>query len=256
MRTVITGAAGKVGTETVEALSDVGHDVVPVTHPDHGIEEGHSTDLAEPDGLVDVFDSAEVLIHLAADGSPTASWDSVNRNNIRATYNVYRAAREAGIQRVVFASSNHVQHMANIGTRNDPGTMVAHPEAFGTGDGVHPDSLYAVSKVFGEAVGSYVADRYGMEVLNFRIGWLLTSDELRDKESREDTVSRYARAMWLSPRDCRQAMRLAVETDLLESPLTLNLVSSNHERYLSITETMRTLGYEPADNSARAVRSE
>jgi nucleoside-diphosphate-sugar epimerase len=53
MRTVVTGAAGEIGTETVEALSDAGHDVVPVTHPDHGIEAGYSVDLAEPGGLTD-----------------------------------------------------------------------------------------------------------------------------------------------------------------------------------------------------------
>jgi len=48
-------------------------------------------------------------------------------------------------------------------------------------------------------------------------------------------------------------MRLAVEADLPENPLTVNLLSNNHERYLSLTETMRTLGHRPADNSGQVV---
>jgi L-arabinose 1-dehydrogenase [NAD(P)+] len=257
MRTVVTGAAGKVGTETVEALSGAGHEVVPVTHPKHGIDEGHAVDLSTPDGVADALDGAEAVIHLAADRSAYAGWDSVLANNVVATYNVYRAAEAAGVRRVVFASSNHVQQMANVETVEDPSTVRSQPEPFDPDDGVRPDSLYAVSKVFGEALGSYVADRYGLSVLNFRIGWLLTPDELRARQSDDSTIGQYARATWLSPRDCRQAMRLAVEADLPEGEgaLTLNLLSDNHDRYLSITETMCALGYEPADNSARVLGS-
>ena len=59
--------------------------------------------------------------------------------------------------------------------------------------------------------------------------------------------------MWLSPRDCRDVVEKAVTADLPENPLTVNAVSRNRERYLSITETMRGLGYEPRDDSAEVV---
>ena len=48
------------------------------------------------------------MIHLAADPSPEADWEtSLLANNIRGVVNIFRAASEAGCRRVVFASSVH-----------------------------------------------------------------------------------------------------------------------------------------------------
>ena len=88
-------------------------------------------------------------------------------------------------------------------------------------------------------------------MVDLRIGWLLTEEELRDRQDEDDPeFARYARAMWLSPRDCQDVVKKAATVDLPENPLTVNAVSRNGERYLSITETMRGLGYEPRDDSA------
>jgi L-arabinose 1-dehydrogenase [NAD(P)+] len=131
--------------------------------------------------------------------------------------------------------------------------MTADPGTVRPDEPTRPDSYYAVSKVSGEALGSYYVDRHGLEVVNLRIGWLLAEDELRDLQDEDESVARYARAMWLSPRDCRDVMERSVTADLPENPLTVNAISRNQERYLSITETMRGLGYEPRDDSSEVI---
>jgi len=86
-------------------------------------------------------------------------------------------------------------------------------------------------------------------VINLRIGYLQDADTLRDHQSDEPDRARQSRAMFLSPRDYRQAIQQAVGVRLSENPLTVNLVSRNDDRYHSITKTIRTLGYRPRDNS-------
>lgn len=251
MQIAVTGAAGEIGSEIVNKLSGEGHNIIRITHPKHDISDSYSIDLRNGGDLLEALQGVETVIHLAADRSATASWDSVLDNNIVGTFKLYSAVEKSDVRRVIFASSNHVQHMRNIGDPNDPATMTEHPEICRPDSNMWPDSLYGVSKIFGEAVGSFYADRFGIEVINFRIGWFLTEEQLKTKQSKKEAIARYARAMWLSPRDCRQAMQLAVETDMSENPITVNLISNNSDRYLSIIETMHALGYDPLDNSGQ-----
>jgi|GEM_PF-2721779 hypothetical protein len=84
-------------------------------------------------------------------------------------------------------------------------------------------------------------------------------DEADLREQTGDGVDaereRFARATWLSPRDCRAVHRRAATADLPESPVTVNAVSRNDRRYFTLTETMRTLGYRPRDDAAEVLDS-
>ncbi len=257
-RIAVTGAAGNVGRETLEALE--GHDVKALTHREHDDLSSEILEVTDEDAFVTALEGTDTVVHLAANPSPSASWDSVSSANIDGTHNCFEAARRNDLDRVVFASTNHVTQMYNTDDRTRPESLVASPRAVHTDEPTRPDSYYAVSKVAGEALGSYYADRHGIEVVNLRIGWLLTPEQLRERQiggaqADDESLARYARAMWLSPRDCRDAVSRAVEATLPENPLTVNVVSANTERYLSITHTMRSLGYDPRDNSADVVES-
>lgn len=251
-RVAITGAAGNVGREALVALDE--HDVTPLTHQDHDDIDGTAVEIKDPDDIRKAVAGHDILVHLAANPSTTASWESVRRTNIDGTHNTYEAARLGGVRRVVFASTNHVTNMYNVAERDEPGTAAEDAHAIHNSDAVRPDSYYGVSKVTGEALSSYYADRYGMEFVNLRIGWLLTSAELREKQDTRPARARHARAMWLSPRDCRDVIACAVNADLPENPLTVNAVSRNSERHLSITDTMRSLGYQPRDDSREVLQ--
>lgn len=77
--------------------------------------------------------------------------------------------------------------------------------------------------------------------------WNQTGDDV------EPGKDRFAGAMWLSPHDCRDVHRKAATVDLPETPVTINAVSRNDERFYSIIETMQTLDYEPRDNAAETL---
>jgi L-arabinose 1-dehydrogenase [NAD(P)+] len=252
MNVAITGAAGNVGRQALDSLSD--HDVTPVTHSDHEDLEGPTLDVTDAEAFADALDGQDALVHLAGNPSPDADWQGVFEPNIGGTYNAYEAAVENDLDRVVFASSNHAVQMRNVADPADPESMREDARTVRPDDPTRPDSYYGVSKVAAEALGDFYADRHDLDVVNLRIGWLMDEDELREtQDGADEQRARFARAMWLSPDDCRRAIESSVEADLPESPVVAHAVSRNDDRYLSLTETMRTLDYRPRDNSAETL---
>jgi len=112
---------------------------------------------------------------MAAQSASEASWEDVTEPNIQGTWNLYRAAVENDVDRVVFASSNHVSHMPNMADSADPRSQKSPRESVpvSADDLPRPSGPYGITKVTGEAIGSYHADRYGVDVVNVRIGWVL-----------------------------------------------------------------------------------
>ncbi len=251
-RIAVTGAGGTVGRESLVALED--YDVTPITHSEHDDIDSEVCDVRDADALSEILAGHDVVVHLAANPSPDADWRSTVDVNIEGTRNVFEAAREHDIDRVVFASSNHAVGMYNADDPAETETIVtgdAHPVY--PDDPPRPDSYYGVSKVTGEALGTYYADRYGIEVVNLRIGWLLSKADLRATQSGSPEHARFARAMWLSPRDCRNAIRAAVIADLSERTVTAHATSRNDDRFLSLLQTERALGYRPRDNASETL---
>ncbi|EFW90514.1 hypothetical protein ZOD2009_18689 [Haladaptatus paucihalophilus DX253] len=251
-RIAVTGAGGTVGRESLAALED--HDVTPITHSEHDDIDSVRCDVTDYDALSDALSGHDVVVHLAANPSPEADWRSTVDVNIEGTRNVFEAAREHGIRRVVFASSNHAVGMYNAADRTKTETMTTETaEPISHDDPPRPDSYYGVSKVTGEALGTYYADRHGIEVVNLRIGWLLPEDGLRDTQDEPEEHARFARAMWLSPRDCRDVIRAAVTADLPERAVTAHATSRNDDRFLSLLWAERALGYRPRDNATEVL---
>jgi L-arabinose 1-dehydrogenase [NAD(P)+] len=112
-----------------------------------------------------------------------------------------------------------------------------------------------VSEVACEGLTNFYADRHGIEAVNVRIGWYMSEADLRSNtdDDVEPGRARFARSTWLSPRDCRDLFRRAALADLPESPVTVNAVSRNDERFYSLTETIRAIGYQPRDNAAETL---
>ncbi|ADB61291.1 NAD-dependent epimerase/dehydratase [Haloterrigena turkmenica DSM 5511] len=245
----ITGASGRVGRQSIEAFDD--ETLTLFSHSESEDLDTETLEIANRDEFVEALEGQDVLIHLAANPSPRAEWDEVREPNVDGVYNAFHAAVENDLERVVFASSNHAVNMSNVVSPIRPESTVGKPDIVRPDDEMDPDTYYGVTKVFGEAMGHYYANRHGLDVVNLRIGWLLSEDELEDEVSdRDGAGERYARAMWLSPDDCQQVIRAAATTTLESTPLTAHGISDNSERFLSLSETMLELGYRPRDDSA------
>ncbi|SEH15656.1 NAD dependent epimerase/dehydratase family protein [Natronorubrum sediminis] len=247
----ITGASGRVGRETIEAFEDTDVELSLFSHSESEDLETTPIDVANREAFVGALEDEDVLIHLAANPDPRAEWDALSGPNIEGVYNAFEAAVQNDVQRVVFASSNHAVNMQNTVSSVRPESTVGSPRTVRPAEAMDPDTYYGVTKVFGEAMGHYYANCHGLDVINLRIGWLLSEDELEDElADRDASGERYARAMWLSPDDCQRLMDAAATTTLESSPLTAHGISNNAERFLSLTETMLELNYRPQDDSA------
>jgi len=249
MRVAITGAAGKVGRVVSEGLPS--HQITLFTHSEHEDIDSELLDGTSRDAFTDAMAGVDALVHLAWISGDLEEWTAAQEENIRMVRNALEAALENDLDRVVIASSSHAVGMYN---RDDPSefeSTVEEPTAvIDTETPPRPDSTYGVAKVTTEALCSYYADRYGLDVVVLRIGWLMSRAELLDRRSDSEERVRFARAMWLSPRDCRALFTASLEQPLSESPVIGHGISRNAERYLTLTETMQQLGYRPRDDAA------
>ena len=245
-RVLVTGMAGQIGgiirRELGERYELSGIDRVDV--------DGTLTtvaDIANLNEIIPAFEGIDAVVHLGADPSPRASWESVLSSNIVGTRNVYEAARLSGVKRIVFASSNHA--VGNYPLRQDPykaiydGRLgeVRRPFPPLTTDLLRPDSYYGVSKAFGESLGSYFHDEYGTSVICLRIGWVMTPDD--------PSFSPAALSLWLSHRDAAQLIQRSIDAPLSVGFTIVNGESDNTLSIWDIESTRRILGYEPEDGA-------
>ncbi|WP_181805051.1 NAD-dependent epimerase/dehydratase family protein [Streptomyces shenzhenensis] len=225
---LLTGAAGRVGTYLRAGLPRLGWRLRCLDRflpPEDDGLEWVAGDITDPRDLAVATEGVSAVVHLAGIAHET-DFPALLHANIDGTYQVFEAARRAGVRRVLYASSNHA-----VGRHEAPALLDGAARA-------RPDTLYGVSKAFGEALGSYYADKYGMSVAALRIGSCFERpSELRHL------------ATWLSPGD---AVRL---TDaVLRAPrlrfATLNGISANSRAWWEL-DSARAFGYEPQDDAER-----
>jgi uronate dehydrogenase len=228
-RVLLTGAAGKIGSAIREGLrSDLTElrltdrlDVVPAPGAPETFVRADLLDRAAVERAVAGVDA---VIHLG--GNPDeASFDDLIGPNVRGTFNLFDAARRAGVTRVVYASSNHATGFYQ------PSDRLIGEEP------TRPDSLYGVTKVFGEAIGRLYADKFGLQVVAVRIG----SFKPRPTQPRELHT-------WLSPGDAVRLFRSCLTPESIGF-LTIYGVSANTRTWWPRAEAARILGYEPQDDA-------
>ena len=224
---VLTGAAGRIGTSLRASIAErVGRlrlvDLVPVT-PEHEREESVVADLRDRAAAAEAIAGADGVVHLGG-LSDEAPFEDLYANNILGTFNVLEAARLAGVARFVHASSNRVTGFYPVST-------VVGPQF-----AIRPDSLYAVSKVAGEALGSMYSYKFKLSFVSIRIGSF--EDAPRDRRHL---------STWLSPRDCAAAFLAAMRAPGVRFAV-FYAVSANTRGWWDLTPGYR-LGFRPVDNA-------
>jgi nucleoside-diphosphate-sugar epimerase len=229
---LITGGCGKIGAYFARFAADRYAlrivDRIPWDAQRLGplVGENLVCDVQDPEACRKACESMDAVIHLAADASPEADFfASLLPNNIIATYNVFRAAQQAGCQRLIFASSAHA--------------VSAYPPDIQINDHmpVRPGNLYGVSKCFGEALAAHFAFNEGLPCVALRIGAYIFPEE----------YAHFSPAEWnafLSPDDFNELLVKCLETPNITFAIA-HAISDNRFKRLDLTETRDIFGYQP-----------
>ncbi|GAA1918512.1 NAD(P)-dependent oxidoreductase [Streptomyces sodiiphilus] len=227
---LITGAAGGLGTLMRELLPRYGYelrlfDVVPV----EGAPDAVIGDLADPAAVRAAVRGSDAILHLAGI-SLEAPFGQILRANIEGTYNLYEAARQEGVGRVVFASSNHAVGFTPWPGKGEPLIPVSAPR--------RPDTFYGLSKCFGEDLAQLYWDRHGLESVSVRIGACFPEP---------NTVRMLS--VWMSPGDGARLFHAALTAQNVGHTTVYG--SSANTRLAWDLSSARALGYEPQDDSEK-----
>lgn len=229
LRVLITGAAGNIGKCLRAHLSGRYGllrlaDIVE-QEPARENEEICTIDVRDIGSIERCMQGMDCVIHLA--GIPGAeAWEKILPMNIEGCYNVFEAARRQNVPRIIFASSNHA-----VGYHRREKFLDNTVEP-------RPDSLYGVSKVFGEALGRMYADKYGMSVACLRIGTFRTPDH--PSEARQLLT-------WISHRDMAELARCCIEHESYHFVVVYGV--SNNLRNRWDNSNVKFMGYQPQDDS-------
>ncbi|MGF6755266.1 NAD-dependent epimerase/dehydratase family protein [Paraburkholderia sp. GAS42] len=228
-RILLTGAAGNLGAQLRTPLADWADivrvsDIAPLGEAAPH-EELAVLDLADRAGVDALVEGVDAIVHLGGI-SVDAPFDDLIEANIRGLYNLYSAAHKHRVKRIVFASSNHT-----IGFH--PTTSVIDADS-----PMRPDSLYGVTKCFGESLSRYYYDRFGLETVCVRIG-----------SSFEEPKNPRMLVTYLSYRDFIELVRCSLFTNRVGHAIVYG-ASNNPVKWWDNTKA-GFLGFNPQDSSAK-----
>lgn len=215
MRVVITGAAGRIGRQMVEELSDA-YELCLIDRVRLPRRRSIVADLSRSHGgplkrtwrrfgrstWIDLFREVDVVLHLAADVRNDAPWDSVYVNNIKATWNVLEAAARYQVPRVIFASSNWA--VRSLEQSMTPACYQPGGPKIGSAASPQPLRPYGISKALGELAGRMFVDQGQLRsFVAVRIGAYGPEPDETDER---------LRAIWVGVQDLRSLLRRCVES--------------------------------------------
>ncbi len=236
-KVLLTGAAGRIGTAFLEYEGDR-YDVRLTDVHIHTIDnslgrEVVQADLSDLDNCQELCRGVDTVLHLAADPSPKADfYESLLDNNIKATYNIFRAAKDQGCRRVITASSVHAVLGYPLDTQ-------PHPDM-----PVKPTNMYGVTKIFGEAVAHCFSASEGLSCIAVRIGGYGGN-----RNHTPESVDARTLSVYVSPRDLSHLFACCIDApDSLRFAIFQG-VSDNRFKRMSIDNARELVGYTPRDDA-------
>jgi NAD+ dependent glucose-6-phosphate dehydrogenase len=231
-KVLLTGAGGRIGSAFYAFAGDryewrlVDRDITKIKNP--GKNTLISADLSDLEACQEVCTGMDTVVHLAADANAQADfYGSLLENNVKACYNIFRAAKDQGCKRVIWASSIQV-------IEGYPLDVQAHPES-----PIKPMNMYAAAKAFGEAMAHYFAYAEGLSSIAIRVGAYEHEGQRPDGR----TLSAY-----VSARDLSHLIVQCVEVEELQFAI-LHGISDNRFKRMDITSTRAQVDYHPVDDA-------
>jgi NAD+ dependent glucose-6-phosphate dehydrogenase len=233
-RILLTGAGGRVGPHLLPVFADRYDLKLYDKNPIIGFDHTFIGDLSDIETLKNAMEGCESVVHLAATSDEADFVSLLVPSNVIGLYNVFEGALQAGVKRIVFASSVH--------------TMARYPSNYPpieTSELPRPGTRYGITKVLGETMGRYYFDRDGLEFVALRFGAFEPAEKLVGKEGMQ--------RCWLSPRDGREMIIRAVETEDVGYAI-VNAFSQTLGNRFSLISQQEVLGYAPQDSAEEAIR--
>lgn len=214
-RVVVTGGSGHAGWPVALHLHEQGYEVqiADRMRPPH---EDVPYKLADLDDLGQVYGclvGADAVIHLAAIPRPSYHTpEIVFRTNILSTFNLFEAAVQLGVRRVVYGSSVSVLGFPFFSRPLSPVYAPIdedHPKL--------PQDAYGLSKYLGEEIASAAVRRSNLSVISLRMPWIHTPETFRGQLGpMQAHPAEGATNLWsyIDTRDVAAACDLALKVEL------------------------------------------
>ena len=239
---LVTGMSGLIGGVAGRALAERGYTVSALNRQNvYGVPTIQA-DITRLEAIRPAFENIDCVVHMAAYLGPSDAMQLAV--NIEGTYNVFEAAKDAGVKRVVFGSTGATQMGYE---REEPILSMVEaryadipdppPRVYTTSPG-RPDRMYGVAKLAGEAMGVYYSEIHGMSVICIRLGRVTAADRPADARSA---------AVHLSQRDAAQIVWRCVEAPADIRYDIVFGVSDNRTRFRDLEHTTAQVGYVPQD---------
>ena len=257
LKVLVTGATGHIGSSTYLKLAEQPeqYDVFALdrtaefsqrlpqrnTHIAIPEDRFHISDLADYGAVEKAVAGMDVVVHLGADPGDDGSWESLRDNNVIGTYNIFEACHQAGVSRVVAASSI----MVSQGHREqEPYKSIVEkrwndiPENYpiiSPDVPAEPRGIYGATKVWTESLARVYAAK-GTSCICIRIGQV-ERDRPRPPNGHD---------MFVSQRDIVQIMERSINADESVRFGIFYGMSNNDYRWVDIEQV---IGYEPLDRA-------
>jgi nucleoside-diphosphate-sugar epimerase len=237
-RILITGPGGRVGTHLVPLLRE--HFALRLfdTRELQAIADDEVIvgDVRDFDPLREACAGVRAMLHLAAIPDEDDFHSRLLPINVAGVYNAFEAARQSGVKKVLFASTG--QTVLNYAK----GEWVT-PEM-----PVRPSTVYACTKIFGEALARHYSDIHGLSMICIRLCYFRGYDDplLR-------IPNHLVQREWCSPRDLAQLVVKSIRADI---PFAIFFgVSNNTGRFWDLSNASELVGYKPEDDAATFLQS-
>jgi nucleoside-diphosphate-sugar epimerase len=232
---LVTGSAGRIGQAVVKELQARGRPVRGFDRvPTPGLADAVVGDLTDAAAVARPMAGAEAVVHLAATPDDDDFLTALLPNNIVGVYQVLEAARQAGVRRLVLASSGQVNWF-----QRERGPWPIRADAPAT-----PRYWYAAAKLFAEAAGQAFAEAHGQSVIVARLGWCpRTADH-----ARELAATPWGPDVYFSPGDAGRFFACAVEAPRdIRFAIVYATSKPAHQELYDLRPARDLLGFEPRD---------
>lgn len=244
-RVLVTGMSGLIGGVVRRQLQHK-HELSALNRSDIPGVKTFQADISDLTAIRPAFEGQDCVVHLAAMLGMNSTDEEMLQVNVIGTYNVFMAARDAGVKRIVYASSGATisgyeriepyKSLVEERYEDAPASwpIITHETP------MRPNGVYGASKIWGEALARHLTDTNDISIICLRFGHVTKEDR---------PVIPRDWSMWCSRRDAGNMVELCLDAP---DELTFDVfyvVSDNKWRYRDIDHAREVLGYESHDNA-------